>query len=211
MAPPSPSSGSRRPTSPGTSIAVPNFWLPLSLYPVGASVTAAGCVTARSCCCRVFGRLAPGVSMRRSAGRGDSACFSTAGVARRRTRNLRKDVNAGDLAGFALAGDQRRACRLTIVLIMAAAGMVLVIACANASGLQLARATARQHELGMRLSLGASRSRLIRQLVTESALLGVLAGSLALPVDVGADAPGGDQSGRGAASSEFTLDPRCEP
>ena len=65
---------------------------------------------------------------------------------------------------------------------MAAAAMVLVIACANAAGLQLARATARQQELGMRLSLGASRSRLIRQLVTESALLGVLAGSLALPV-----------------------------
>ena len=72
--------------------------------------------------------------------------------------------------------------RLTIVLIMAAAGMVLVIACANAAGLQLARGTARQQELGMRLSLGASRSRLVRQLVTESALLGVLAGALALPV-----------------------------
>ena len=72
--------------------------------------------------------------------------------------------------------------RLTIVLIMAAAGMVLVIACGNAAGLQLARATVRQQELGMRLSLGASRSRLIRQLVTESALLGALAGSLALPV-----------------------------
>ena len=72
--------------------------------------------------------------------------------------------------------------RLTIVLIMAAAGMVLVIACGNAAGLQLARATVRQQELGMRLSLGASRSRLIRQLVTESALLGALAGALALPV-----------------------------
>ena len=72
--------------------------------------------------------------------------------------------------------------KLTIVLIMAAAGLVLVIACANAAGLQLARGAARQQELGMRLSLGASRSRLIRQLVTESALLGVLAGSLALPV-----------------------------
>ena len=72
--------------------------------------------------------------------------------------------------------------RLTIVLIMAAAGLVLVIACANAAGLQLARGAARQQELGMRLALGASGSRLVRQLMTESALVGALAGSLALPV-----------------------------
>ncbi len=112
--------------------------------------------------------------------------------------DFRKDVNAVISAGSALPGINA-GLRLTIILIMAAAGMVLVIACANASGLQLARATARQHELGMRLSLGATRSRLIRQLVTESGLLGVLAGSLALPLTWALLAPGGDQSGRGAA------------
>ena len=59
---------------------------------------------------------------------------------------------------------------------MVAVALVLVIACANVASLQLARATARQQELGMRLSLGASRGRVIRQLLTESALMGVIAG-----------------------------------
>lgn len=59
---------------------------------------------------------------------------------------------------------------------MGAAGMVLLVACANAGSLQLARARSRQNELGMRFSLGASRARIIRQLLVESALLGLLAG-----------------------------------
>jgi predicted permease len=63
---------------------------------------------------------------------------------------------------------------------MVAVLMVLVIACANVASLQLARATSRQNELVMRLSLGASRMRLIRQLLTECALLGVVAGIVAL-------------------------------
>src|SRR5207248_4515139 len=96
--------------------------------------------------------------------------------------DLSKGVTALISPGSPFPGKLNAGLRLTILLIMIAVGMVLVIACANAASLQLARATSRHQELGMRLSLGASRPRLIRQLLTESALMGLLAGCIAMPL-----------------------------
>jgi predicted permease len=165
----------------GTIINVPNIWLPMRLWPL----TSAGSKVLHDredAACALYGRLQPGVTMWQAQ--------AEMTILEERVRALHAPHSDGSKpAHISLTPGSHVGPVLiiggagfvfTMLLILGAVGLVLLIACANVSSLQLARSAARQKEIGIRLSIGASRFRIIRQLLTESALLGLLAGSVSL-------------------------------
>jgi predicted permease len=163
----------------GTFAAVPDFWLPTLVEPL-AHGEPGGLRDRGRPFYRVFGRLAPGASIAQ-------AQAETTLVANRlrspRDSQTPRPVRALVFPGtpFPVPLRMNRPLMVTILFIAVAAAMVLAVACADVGSLQLIRARARQQELETRLALGASRTRVIRQLLTESALLGMLAGAVAFP------------------------------
>lgn len=91
--------------------------------------------------------------------------------------------------GFRLVGLQDEmvgGVRRTLLVLWGSVLAVLLIACANVAGLMMARAFSRQKEIGIRLALGGSRARLVRQFLTESSLLAAIGGSLGLLLSLAA-------------------------
>jgi predicted permease len=127
------------------------------------------------CCASVFGRLRPGVAPAQANAQLDSLVGTFA-----RQHGLEVGgVHLTDTAMLSHPGSWGRA-RFVFGLLQAAMVLVLLLACANVGNLLLARALSRQHEIGTRLSLGATRARLVRQLLLESLLPAVGGGAVGL-------------------------------
>jgi len=121
------------------------------------------------------GRLRPGTSL-------DDARSDLATIGRRLSALYRSDRS--DFPGWGtnvepmLDGIAGRTLQSALWLLLGAVSLVLLVACANTANLLLARGAARQHEFALRRALGASRIRLLRQLVIESVMLAMVGGAL---------------------------------
>ncbi len=126
---------------------------------------------------QVMGLVKPGVTR-------EQARDDLNGIAARAAQQF-PETNAGrGVNVISMTEDATRGSRMYGPVMLAAVGFVLLIACANVANLLLVRGASRQKEIAIRLAMGASRWRLVRQLLTESVLLSLGGGALGLLVSV---------------------------
>jgi putative ABC transport system permease protein len=124
---------------------------------------------------QMFGRMKPGVKP----GEAEADLSTVAAVMQKEYPNDYPDAPPS-IEATPLKTELTYEARPMMLLLLAAAGFVLLIACANVANLNLARMVRRERELGVRTAMGASRVRLFRQLLTESALLALVGGAIGL-------------------------------
>jgi len=143
----------------------PQLWTPFEITPDWRDRSKLGRFL------RVVARLQPGRSLRQAQAQMSVLAADLA------ARYPAQD-KGWDVALVSLRDQLSGSFRPALLILLGAVGLVLLIACANISSLLLSRTTSRRREIGMRIALGASRSRMARQFLTESLLLGSIGGAL---------------------------------
>jgi predicted permease len=127
----------------------------------------------------LLGRLKPGVSLGQA--RAEMAVLFQTAVNAPDAGPFVKEMKLRiEPAGRGVSTPLRQMLSTPLILLMGMVGLLLLLACANLAGLLLARAASRQHEMAVRVCLGAGRARLIRQTLTESLLLSMTGSALGI-------------------------------